>query len=73
MSIKNFVIFIISFLVVFTSFELGKTKINSSLFGDIKARNIGPAVMSGRITDIAVVESDINIIYVGTAGGGVWK
>ena len=30
----------------------GKVKIDSAIFGDIKARNIGPAVMSGRITDI---------------------
>src|SRR2546429_6139918 len=36
-------------------------------------REIGPAVMGGRIDDFAVVESDPNIVYVGTASGGVWK
>ncbi len=42
-------------------------------FSNLKARNIGPAIMSGRITDIAADPQDSNIIYVGTAGGGIWK
>src|SRR5882724_9694235 len=36
-------------------------------------RGIGPASMGGRIDDIAVVESNPYIIYVGFATGGVWK
>src|SRR4051794_30124554 len=36
-------------------------------------RQIGPASMSGRISDIAVYEENPNIWYVGTAHGGVWK
>ncbi len=43
------------------------------LFGDLKARQIGPALMSGRITDLEVHPSNDRIIYAGTAGGGVWK
>ncbi|MFN2532230.1 MAG: WD40/YVTN/BNR-like repeat-containing protein [Pyrinomonadaceae bacterium] len=36
-------------------------------------RSIGPASMGGRIDDIAAVESNPYIIYVGFATGGVWK
>ena len=36
-------------------------------------REIGPAVMGGRVADIAVVESDPRIFYVGLGAGGVWK
>ncbi len=36
-------------------------------------RAIGPANMSGRIVDLAVVESDPFVFYVATATGGVWK
>ncbi len=36
-------------------------------------RSIGPASMGGRIDDIAVVESNSFIIYLGFATGGVWK
>jgi photosystem II stability/assembly factor-like uncharacterized protein len=43
------------------------------LFGDLKARHIGPALMSGRITDLEVHPTNARIIYAGTAGGGVWK
>jgi len=42
-------------------------------FKHLDFREIGPAVMGGRIDDFAVVESNPNIVYVGTAAGGVWK
>jgi photosystem II stability/assembly factor-like uncharacterized protein len=40
---------------------------------NMKARSIGPAVMSGRVTAIDAVISNPEIIYAGTASGGVWK
>jgi photosystem II stability/assembly factor-like uncharacterized protein len=42
-------------------------------YGDMAARQIGPAVMSGRISDMENHPTDPMIIYTGTAGGGVWK
>jgi photosystem II stability/assembly factor-like uncharacterized protein len=42
-------------------------------FENMKARSIGPAGMSGRVTAIEAVVSNPKIIYVGTASGGVWK
>lgn len=46
---------------------------NLDLFKQLKARNIGPAGMSGRVTSIDVVLEKPDVIYVGTASGGVWK
>ncbi len=43
------------------------------LFGSLRARQIGPALMSGRISDIEGHPTDNKIIYIGTGGGGVWK
>ena len=43
------------------------------LFGDMRARHIGPALMSGRINDMEAHPTNQRIIYAGTAGGGVWK
>ncbi|PVW15664.1 WD40/YVTN/BNR-like repeat-containing protein [Marixanthomonas spongiae] len=43
------------------------------LFGDMKARHIGPALMSGRINDIEMHPTNTRIMYIGAAGGGVWK
>src|SRR5262245_25550055 len=42
-------------------------------FDALHFRPIGPASMSGRISDIAVYEANTAIFYVGTAHGGVWK
>src|SRR5689334_7595086 len=42
-------------------------------FEKLHFRSIGPAIMSGRITDFAVYEKDPAIFYVATAHGGVWK
>ena len=36
-------------------------------------RSIGPANMGGRVDDIAAVESNPSIIYMGFATGGIWK
>ena len=43
------------------------------LFGDLKARHIGPALMSGRTTDIELHPTNNKILYAAAAGGGVWK
>jgi len=43
------------------------------LLKNMKPRNIGPGGMSGRVTSIDVVESNPEIMYVGTASGGIWK
>jgi len=43
------------------------------LFGDMKARHIGPALMSGRIVDLENHPTNARILYLGAAGGGVWK
>mgnify|MGYP001212033983 CR=1 FL=1 len=44
-----------------------------SLLAAMMPRSIGPAGMSGRITAIDGVADDPNVLWVGTATGGVWK
>jgi photosystem II stability/assembly factor-like uncharacterized protein len=39
----------------------------------IEPRNIGPAGMSGRVTSIDVVRSNPDVMYAGTASGGLWR
>jgi len=48
------------------------TKI-ASLVGSLRFRSIGPALTSGRISDVAVDPTNKKIWYVATAAGGVWK
>lgn len=47
--------------------------INDSTFRGLTFRNIGPANMSGRMTDVEGVAGDPALVYVGSASGGVWR
>ena len=42
-------------------------------FDTLHFRAIGPAAMSGRVSDLAVYDANPSIYYVGTAHSGVWK
>ena len=46
---------------------------NSSAFKHYPVRSVGPVVMSGRVTDIAVHPQNSRVFYVGYASGGVFK
>jgi len=48
-------------------------KSNTNLYGGLKFRNIGPAMTSGRIADIAIHPDNENVWYVAVGSGGVWK
>ena len=48
-------------------------KIDSDIFGGLEPRPIGPATMGGRVSAMDAVAGDRLTIYVGAAGGGVWK
>jgi photosystem II stability/assembly factor-like uncharacterized protein len=50
-----------------------QTQIESATFGGLRARPIGPATMSGRIAAIDAVPENPLTVYVGSAGGGVWR
>ena len=47
--------------------------LSSATFSGLSLRNVGPAVTSGRILDIAVNPENHSEYYLATAGGGVWK
>ncbi len=48
-------------------------RVDSETFGGLRARAIGPATMSGRITALDAVAGDRTTVFVATAGGGLWK
>ncbi len=64
---------ILSLLIGLLIVQFGYSQINSSTFGMMEARHIGPATMGGRITAIEGVNNEPRTLFVGTAGGGVWK
>src|SRR5687767_11898097 len=50
-----------------------KTLLKSETFNGLAFREIGPAVTSGRISDLAVHPKNPAIYYAAVASGGVWK
>lgn len=59
--------------MLFASFFTIAQELDMKLMQDLKPRNIGPGGMSGRVTAIDVVTENPDIMYVGTASGGLWK
>jgi len=70
---KRLSLLLLSFSLLVFSFSLSAQQINSYTFSVMEARWLGPGTMSGRITAIEGFNKDAKTIYVGTAGGGVWK
>ena len=64
--------FVVGFAFIANAQSIDKLN-GDALFGDIKARHLGPALMSGRVSDIEGHPTDSKTIFIGTAGGGVWK
>jgi len=53
--------------------EETKYFVNSGMLSTLKFRSIGPAMISGRIVDLAVNPNNYSEYYVAVASGGVWK
>jgi photosystem II stability/assembly factor-like uncharacterized protein len=51
----------------------GPPQLTDVLFKNLKARSIGPAVMGGRVTDIAIDPRNPFVFYVGLGHGGIFK
>ncbi|MEL6916224.1 MAG: glycosyl hydrolase [Bacteroidota bacterium] len=52
---------------------LNAQQLTAETFNGLQFRNIGPALTSGRIADIAIHPENENVWYVAVGSGGVWK
>lgn len=64
---------ILSLLIIISCLSSSAQEFSMELFKNKTPRNIGPGGMSGRVTSIDVVHSNPDIMYSGTASGGLWK
>jgi len=64
---------LISLILLTITTLLSAQDFSTDILKDMKPRNIGPGGMSGRVTAIDVVTRNPEIMYVGTASGGLWK
>jgi len=73
---KKTLLFSVMMLCLNLSYGQSKNKTDkwtAETFSNLKFRNIGPALMSGRIADVAINPSDESQWYVAVGSGGVWK
>ena len=59
-------------MIICSSTGLSQTTAES-LIKDMQWRNIGPANMGGRISDVEALDDDFTHVLVASASGGVWK
>tara|TARA_B100000809_G_C15138822_1_gene531967 strand:+ start:4281 stop:7505 length:3225 start_codon:yes stop_codon:yes gene_type:complete len=64
---------IVSMVLFLITISLSAQDFSVDILKDMKPRNIGPGGMSGRVTAIDVVTTNPEVMYVGTASGGLWK
>jgi len=53
--------------------EQAKARMNAGTFTGLAMRGIGPALMSGRISDLAIDPNNPSVWYIAVGSGGVWK
>jgi photosystem II stability/assembly factor-like uncharacterized protein len=61
------------FLLLLVGGSAVAQKLDMDKLKGMKPRSIGPAGMSGRITTIDVVNTNTDVMYAGSASGGLWK
>ncbi|WP_044405236.1 hypothetical protein [Lacinutrix sp. Hel_I_90] len=64
---------ILSLILFICITTLSAQEFSMNLLKNNPPRNIGPGGMSGRVTAIDAVHSNPDIMFVGTASGGLWK
>ena len=64
---------VITLIMLFCITLLSAQEFSMDLVKNMKPRSIGPGGMSGRVTAIDVVLNNPDVMYVGTASGGLWK
>ncbi|NND52385.1 MAG: glycosyl hydrolase, partial [Saprospiraceae bacterium] len=68
--IKIVILFV---FICFGTADMKAQKMTSETFSGLSFRNIGPAMTSGRIADIAIHPENENVWFVAVGSGGVWK
>ncbi len=63
-----------AFILTVSAFAFtDESGVRIDLFKSLRPRNIGPANMGGRITDVEGVPGNPSTLYVGVGTGGLWK
>jgi photosystem II stability/assembly factor-like uncharacterized protein len=64
---------LIAFALLVLTGTAAQAQVDPAQLWGMRARSIGPAGMSGRVSSVDAVVADPRTVYVGSATGGVWK
>lgn len=70
---KQFTLLTLLIFSLFVIINLQAQEKKANAYNGLQFRNIGPAMTSGRIADIAIHPDNENVWYVAVGSGGVWK
>lgn len=70
---RNLLLILSLFVCTYSFAQQDSTFLKSGTFSALKFRNIGPALTSGRIADIAIHPDNQNVMYIAVGSGNVWK
>ena len=71
--LNSIAVFFISSLLLQAPLQSQDNKAIKEAISKLELRGIGPAVMGGRIADIAIHQDDPSTWYIAVGSGGVWK
>ncbi|MGB2908026.1 MAG: hypothetical protein WBB73_13050, partial [Candidatus Aminicenantaceae bacterium] len=69
---RGFIILVVVFALL-GSLGYSREEPRDALLKSLEWRNIGPANMGGRISDIQALDLDYRVVIAASASGGVWK
>lgn len=72
MNLRVFLCFAVLLFQPFTP-QISAQKTDKDPYAGLEFRNLGPALTSGRIADIAIHPTNENVWYIAVGSGGVWK
>lgn len=73
MRLIKFTLFLIFLYTTTISVAQKKVSLDSVSIAAAQFRSVGPAFMTGRISDVVIDPADENHWYVGVGSGGVWE
>lgn len=70
---RSVLVLFVTAMAVSAANLLPAEKIDTSKLEALKPRSIGPAAMSGRVTAVTTAPDNDEVIYAGSASGGLWR
>jgi photosystem II stability/assembly factor-like uncharacterized protein len=66
-------VFLVAVIVGAGQVPAGSDKLTADFFKSMELRSLGPSLMTGRVADVQVDPKNLDVYYIATGAGGLWK